>query len=145
MNLSAIRTYRAQIEETLRVELVELQRAVHVEQQTQQLLLAEVEVGTAEFLKMAHAGMTVDEARAQQAKLDALSQSIRKARETIAAAQRRCDQKLAEVVEASRERKKLEILEQREAVRETKREQRREQTALDQAASTRFLAKEGRP
>ena len=142
MNLSVIRTYRAQVEEALRMELAELQCSVHLEQETQTLLLAQVEDGTAEFLKMAHAGMTVDEARTQQAKLDALAQSIRKARETIAMAQRRCDQKRAELVEASRERKKLEILEEREAARRSKRDQRREQTAIDQAAGVRFRAKE---
>ena len=142
MNLSVIRTYRTQIEEALRLELAELQRSLHVEQQIQQVLLTEVEAGTAEFLKMAHAGMTVDEARAQQGKLDGLAQAIRKARETIAMAQRRYEQKLTEVVEASRERKKLEILEERDAVRKTKLEQRREQSALDQAASARFRTRE---
>ena len=145
MNVSVIRTYRAQVEDTLRVELAELQRAVQVEQEAQQFLLDEVETATGEFIKMAKDGMTVDEASAQQGRLDALAQSVCKAREAIAAAQRRYDQKLAEVTEASRERKKLEILEEREAMRKTKREQQREQAALDQAAGVRFLAKEGRP
>jgi flagellar export protein FliJ len=143
MNLPVIRAYRAQVEEALKVELAELRRAVESEQEAQRRLLTEVESTTAEFLQMAKAGMTVEAARIEQAKLDALAGAVRRAHEAIAATQQRCDQKLAEVLEASRERKKLEILEEREAFRDRRRQQRHEQAALDQSGTVRFLTKEG--
>lgn len=144
MNLSVLRTYRAQLEETLRVELAELQRAVEQELAARRRFEEECEADACRFLAQASEGMTVDEAFMRQVRLDALTDSIRQAHEAVEEAQRRWDRKLAEVMDASRETKKIEILEKREALSQRQREKRREQGALDEAAGRRFLSNGGR-
>jgi flagellar biosynthesis chaperone FliJ len=74
--------------------------------------------------------------------IEHLTVAARHAVTMVADARERWEQKRAEVIEAARERKTLELLEQRRLHQRTVRLRRLEQHALDEAAHIRFLRSE---
>jgi flagellar export protein FliJ len=139
MNLAMLRTYRTQVEEALQMELAELQNLLQAEQAARGRLEEAAEAGAAEYLDSIRHGMTVDDAMTRQTKLDALVYALRRAEAAATEAERRCEQKMMELLDAARERKKVEILEERQAQVQRRMTKRREQAVMDEAAGRRHL------
>lgn len=140
MKMTALRNYREQVEEALRIELADAERMVQVALEGLRRLEAEAAGDAARYLADARAGLTAGEVVERYAELDAVASAIRRTHEVVTEACLRRDQKLGEVLEASREKKKVEILDDRDALRVQRDLDRREQRAIDEVAGRRFLA-----
>ena len=140
MKMTALRNYREQVEETLRMELADRERMAQVALEGLRRLEAEADGDAVRYLTDAKAGLTADEVVGRYAELDALASAIRRTHEVVEEACLRRDQKLGEVLEASREKKKVEILDDRDALRVQRDLDRREHRAVDEVAGRRFLA-----
>jgi flagellar export protein FliJ len=140
MKLGALRSYREQVEETLRVELAAVEQALSSALEHLRRLEADTEGNAELYLTDVQTGLMADEVTWRYADLGALTLAVRKAQEAVEEACRRRDQKLGEVLEASREKKKLELLERRDNLRAQRELDRREQRASDEVAGRRFLA-----
>lgn len=142
MKMTALRNYREQVEEALRIELADAERMVQVALEGLRRLEAEAAGDAARYLTDARAGLTAGEVVERYAELDAVASAIRRTHEVITEACVRRDQKLGEVLEASREKKKVKILDDRDALRVQRDLDRLEQRAIDEVAGRRFLAEQ---
>lgn len=140
MKLAVLRSYREQVEDTLRVELAAVEQALGAAVENLRRLEAEAEHHAKLYLTDVRTGLKADEVVWRYADFGALTEAVRQAQEAVEAARQRRDQKLGEVLEASREKKKLELLERRDDLRAQRELDRREQRAGDEVAGRRFLA-----
>ncbi len=143
MKLEALRNYRGQVEDILRLELADLERYLQAAEESLRRLEIEADGDAKRYLTDTHAGLTADEVVERYAELDALTSAIRRARDVVEEARVRRDRKMGEVLEASREKKKLEILGRREALRSQRELDRKTQQAVDETAGRRFIAERG--
>lgn len=137
MNLTMLRQYRGQLEEGLRLELAALDRRLHEAEERLARVQAEADEGARSYLEEAKAGVRADEVVRRYEAWEALETAIRQAREVVAEAQHLRNEKLREVLDMSRDKKQLELLEAREARLYRREEDRREQRAMDEAAAVR--------
>ncbi|TAJ26180.1 MAG: flagellar export protein FliJ [Nitrospirae bacterium] len=140
MKIAALKHYRAQLEEACRVELADIEHRLHVATEGLHRLEVEAEAEAQQFMADVRGGLTTNEVEGRHVALNALTEAIQQARLVVQEARRMRDEKLSEVVEASREKKKLDILAQREALRLRRRQERREQGEFDEVAGRRFIA-----
>jgi flagellar export protein FliJ len=140
MKLGTLRNYREQVEEALRVELAAVEQALSSALEHLRRLEAETETSAKLYVTDVRTGLMADEVVQRYADLETLTLAVRKAQEAVEEVCRRRDQKMGEVLEASREKKKLELLEQRDDLRAQRELDRREQRASDEVAGRRFLA-----
>lgn len=142
MNLTSLRHYRRQFEDILRIELSVLERALEASVARSSTLQASVDCATDRFQSALVQGLSCNEMVDRTHELEGLTMTAQHALKTVTEARERWDQKRAEVVEAARERKTLELLEQRRSHQRMVRLRRLEQQALDEAAHIRFLRSE---
>jgi len=144
MNVTSLRQFRASQEEALRTELLQLQRAVD----DAELLRRRLEDTTLEnvktYLARAKEGLTGDEALLWNDLMERMAGGVSRASDAVAQAQRRLENKRLEAVEAARETRKLEILEQRESDRTQRLDGVRTQRQLDDIAGRRFQDRRGK-
>lgn len=141
MNLGALKTYRGHVEDGLRIELAELERKVRQAEEGLARLQEAADAGAASYLADARAGLRADEAVGRFEAWEAIAQAIARSQEILAEARARRDRKMEDLLEASREKKQVERLEERERQQARRRESRREQQAMDEAASVRHARK----
>ena len=142
MNLTSLRHYRRQLEDILRIELSVLERALEASVARSATLQESVECATDRFQSALVQGLSCNEMVDRTHELEGLTMTAQHALKTVTEARERWDQKRAEVVEAARERKTLELLAQRRSHQRMVRLRRLEQQALDEAAHIRFLKSE---
>jgi flagellar export protein FliJ len=138
MNVASLRNYRAQVADVLKAELAELESKLRAAVDGLRLLDARAESDARRYLADAKSGLTTDEVMERYATMETLADAIRRTQALVAEARAQRDRKLAEVLEASREKRKLELIEQRQAKRARLTEERRGQQTLDEAAGRRF-------
>ncbi|MGH7232036.1 MAG: flagellar export protein FliJ [Nitrospiraceae bacterium] len=137
MNLKIMRNYRSQLETMLRAELVELERALETAIRKRRTLMDRADADLRQFFGTGQGPLGADETALRYTVWEQLGEAIRHFDEMIVHARTRRDVKQAEMVEAAREAKKLDILVQRQARRLRLEELRQDQRALDEAASRR--------
>ncbi|HKN88166.1 MAG TPA: flagellar FliJ family protein [Nitrospiraceae bacterium] len=142
MNVTSLRHYRRQLEDILRAELSVLERALEASVARRSDLQASVDRAADRFQSALDQGLSCDEMIDRTRDLEGLTMTARHALKTVTDARDRWEQKRGEVVEAARERKTLELLEQRRSHQRMVRLRRLEQQALDEAAHIRFLRSE---
>ena len=82
--------------------------------------------------------LRIDPERLWNDLMERMADSVSRATDTVAQARRRLEEKRLEAVEAARETRKLEILEQRESNRTQRLDDARTQRQLDEVAGRRF-------
>ena len=137
MNVGVLRNYRAQEEDRLQAECMELLRALERSQETRARLEADEARQSQAFLTREAAGIAPDDAALTLVALDALSALITKTKEEEAALRQAVERKRSEVLEASRERRKLELLEERRQREQRAAEDRKAQQLMDEIAARR--------
>lgn len=144
MNIASLRHYRRQLEDILRGELSVLERALEASVARSADLQESAERAADRFQSALRQGLSCDEMIDRTRDLDRRSMAVQHALNRVTDARNRWEGKRAEVVEAARERKMLELLEQRRLHQRAVRLRRLEQCALDEAAHIRFLQHEQR-
>ncbi len=137
MNLTVLRTYRAQLEDRLQAELAQLTESLHETETRRVQLEAEADAKAQAYLRKSQAGMTPGEAEDHYAAMDVLAGLIAQARQQEAHIQAVRKQKQADVLDAARERKKLDILADRQQQERRLRQERQVQRLLDEVAGRR--------
>lgn len=139
MNLSALRHYRRQLEDMLRVEVSVLERALEAEAVYCRDLQQSADRAANGYQEAFRHGLTPSQLFERSLEVEGLNHTIQQAALSFEAARQRWEQKRSEVIEAARERKTLDLLDQRRMRLRLTRQKRLEQQALDEAAHTRFL------
>ena len=142
MNLTALKHYRRQFEDILRAELSVLEGTLEASVARCADLEQSADRAADLFQSALCQGLSCDEMIDRTRDIEHLTVAVRHAVTTVEEARERWEQKRAEVIEAARERKTLELLEQRRLHLRTVRLRRLEQQALDEAAHIRFLRSE---
>lgn len=137
MNLTVLKNYRGQLEEGLRLELAGLDQRLRAAEERLALARAAADEGARSYLTDAKAGVTADEVVGRYEAWEGLADAIRHAQAVVEETLRLRNEKMREVLEMSREKKQLELLESREARLRRGEEGRREQRAMDEAAAVR--------
>jgi flagellar export protein FliJ len=143
MKIRALKNYRAQIEDRLRAECAELVRSLEEAEAERARLEADEERQAQAFLAHSASGIKPDEASMYVAGIEVLSSVVAKAREREALLRVAVGQKQAELIETSRERRKLEMLDERRERAARSTEARRTQQRLDEIAARRFYTDKG--
>lgn len=138
MNLTVLKNYRSRLEEGLRLELAALDQRLHAAEEALVRVQAAADEGAHAYLTDAETGLTADEVAGRYDAWEALADAIRQAQEVVEEARRLRDEKLREVLEMSREKKQVALLEAREIRRFRREEDRCEQRAMDDAAAVRY-------
>lgn len=138
MNLTVLKRYRGQLEEGLRLELAALDQRCQAAEESLARVQAAADEGAHSYLADAKAGLTADEVVGRYEVWESLEAAIRQARAAVADAQRLRNEKLREVLDMSRDRKQLELLEAREIRLHRQAEGRREQRTMDDTAAVRY-------
>lgn len=139
MNLSALKQYRRQLEDILRVEVSVLERALEDSVLHRREIQQTADRATECFQQAIHQGLTPSNFFERSLEMEGHDDALRHASLAVDAARQRWEQKRSEAIEAARERKTLDLLDQRRMRARTIRLRRLEQQALDEAAQTRFL------
>jgi len=142
MNVAALKNYRAQLEEGLRLELANLERKLQAAEEGLARVQAAADAGARSYLDDAVAGLTADEVVNRFEAWEGLAAAIRNAQDVVAEAHRLRDEKVRDVLEMSREKKQLELLEERETQRRRREDERRDQRTTDEAAAVRHSRRE---
>lgn len=137
MNLTVLKNYRSQLEEGLRLELAGLDQRLRAAEERLALARAAADEGARSYLTDAEAGLRADEVVGRYEAWEALADAIQRARALVEEAFRLRNEKMREVLEMSRDKKQLELLEAREIRLRRGEEGRREQRAMDEAAAVR--------
>lgn len=137
MNLTVLKNYRGQLEEGLRLELAGLDQRLRAAEESLALARAAADEGARSYLTDTKAGLTADEVIGRYEAWESLADAIRRAQAAVEETLRLRNEKMREVLEMSREKKQLELLEAREARLRRGEEGRREQRAMDEAAAVR--------
>jgi len=135
MNVTVLRTYRAQLEQALRAELAELQRALDAAEAERRRLDVSAEEDARRYLEAARAGLPAAEAAGRYELMEGLAEAVLRAQALVSAAHERWRTKMAEVLEAARERKKMESLQRRRAAADRRSVAAAAQRETDEAAS----------
>ncbi|TAJ08998.1 MAG: hypothetical protein EPO61_07375 [Nitrospirae bacterium] len=138
VNLTVLKNYRGQLEEGLRLELASLDQRLRAAEESLALVRAAADEGARSYLTDAKAGLTADEVVGRYEAWEALADAIRRAQAVVEEAHRLRSEKMREVLEMSRDKKQLELLEAQEARLRRGEEGRREQRAMDEAAAVRY-------
>lgn len=139
MNLAALRHYRRQLEDMLRAELSLLERALETAVAHSRVLDQTI-VQTAEAFQAALCrGLSGDEMIDRTHEIESVTVVARQAVARVMEARVRWEEKRADVLEAARARKTLDVLEERRRQQRMIRLRRLEQQSLDEAAHIRFL------
>jgi flagellar export protein FliJ len=137
MNGRALTRYRERLEEAVRQELVRLTQDVARAEGELASLQSRFDAIAIEYLRDAHKGMTIQQAQAHYAALEAVASARELATKALSALRHAQDGKREELGEASRERKRMaKLLERAQQERRTKLA-RAEQLAQDEAAQRR--------
>jgi flagellar export protein FliJ len=139
MNLSALRHYRRQLEDILRVEVSVLERLLEASVVQCREHQRSADLAGEHYQRALCQGLTPNELFERSLEIEGLGDAVQHALSSVEAARRRWEEKRSEAIEAARERKTLDLLEQRRMRLRTVRLRRLEQQALDEAAQTRFL------
>jgi flagellar export protein FliJ len=139
VNITALRNYRAQLEEVLRAELADLEVSLKGTADQCRRVQEAADQAADLYLLAVQEGMTAEEAVGQYADIASRAEAVKTATAALTHARRRWEDKRAEVMEAAREHKKYARLEQRRTIRLKSLESRAEQQILDEAARNRFL------
>ncbi|HTK86624.1 MAG TPA: flagellar FliJ family protein [Nitrospiraceae bacterium] len=142
MNLTTLRHYRRQLEDILRAELSVLEGTLEATIARSSDLEQSADRAADLFQSTLRQGLSRDEMIDRTRDIEHLTVAAQHAVTMVADARERWEQKRAEVIEAARERKTLELLEQRRLQQRMVRLRRLEQHALDEAAHIRFLRSE---
>jgi len=142
MNVTSLRHYRRQLEDMLRAELSVLERTLEVSVARKTDLQESVDRAADRFQSALGRGLSCDEMIEQARDLEGRTVAAQHALTLMTDARERWEQKRADVIEAARDRKTLELLEQRRLLQRMQRLNRLEQQALDEAAHIRFLRSE---
>lgn len=139
MNLAALRHYRRQLEDMLRAELSVLDRALETSAADSRALDRTLDQAAEAFQAALCRGVSGDEMLDRTRDMEGVTQAARHAAALVAEARARWEQKRADVLEAARARKTLDVLEERRQHQRVRRLRRLEQQSLDEAAHIRFL------
>jgi flagellar export protein FliJ len=139
MNIAALRQYRRRLEDMLRAELTVLERALEESGVRCRDLHRTANHAADRYHAELREGLSCDEIIDRTREIDGLTAASRRAAAEMGYARERWEQKRSDVVEAARERKTLELLEQRRMRQQMSRLRRLEQQAIDEAAHLRFL------
>jgi flagellar export protein FliJ len=142
MNLTGLRHYRRQLEDMLRADLYVLERALEAAAAHSQGAQNSVNLAAERWQAALKQGVLRDEIVDRARDIENLTAAAGHAAAQAADARERWERKRADVIEAARERKTLELLEQRRLQQRMTRLRRLEQHALDEAAHIRFLRDE---
>jgi len=134
MNLGVLRTYRAQLEDRLQGECLQLQQALDEAQAARAKLERDEAHQAHAWLQKTTAGIMPGEAEDYAAVLDALAAQISQQKKKEAGLRAALDQKRVEMLEATKERKKVEILEERKRIEWLRERERRDQQQTDEVA-----------
>lgn len=141
MNLGVLLNYRSQVEEALRTELSMMQGVLNEAEAVVRELEGLAEKESKQYLVDVQAGLVAEEVVGRQGELEALADRIRRAKAAVLEYQQRCSEKLGEVLVAAQERRKLELVDERQQRRAELDANRQEQHDLDELAGRRYLAK----
>lgn len=139
MNLAVLRHYRRQLEDMLRAELSALERALEASAARSRELDKTVEEAAERFRASLRHGLSGDDMIDRTHEMERVTMTARQAAAMVTHARERWEQKRADVLEAARERKTLDLLEERRLRQRIMRLRRLEQQGLDEAAHMRFL------
>lgn len=138
MSWARLYRYRVQIEEALRMELAELDRAVQkvneVREQWQRIADDDADRLVTEARRGVEAGL----AHGWLGEWNAVQMTVTNVDLAVAAAMERRTKKQAELMEAVRDRKKIELMMTRAADRKQQMQRRLEQRMLDDLAAQRW-------
>lgn len=138
MNLTVLKNYRSRLEEGLRLELAALDQRLQTAEEALVRVQAAADDGAHAYLTDAETGLTADEVAGRYDAWEALADAIRRAQAVVEEARRLRNEKMREVLEMSRDKKQVALLEEREIRRLRREEDRREQRAMDEAAAVRY-------
>ena len=138
MNLTVLKNYRSRLEEGLRLELAALDQRLQTAEEALVRVQAAADEGARAYLTDAETGLTADEVAGRYDAWEALADAIRRAQAVVEEARRLRNEKMREVLEMSRDKKQVALLEEREIRRLRREEDRREQRAMDEAAAVRY-------
>jgi flagellar export protein FliJ len=139
MNLAALRQYRRRLEDMLRAELSVLERALETSIAHSRAVEQAVVRAGEEFQIALCRGLSGDEMIDRTQGIANVTVAARHAASMVTEATVRWEQKRADVLEAARARKTLEVLEERRQQQRMIRLRRLEQQSLDETAHIRFL------
>ena len=139
MNLGALTHYRRQLEDMLRAELSVLERALEMAAAHARALDQTVDQTAEAFQAALCRGLSGDEMIDRTLEIERATVAARHGLAMVGEARARWEQKRAEVLEAARARKTLDVLEERRRHQRVLRLRRLEQQSLDEAAHIRFL------
>ncbi|MDE3118067.1 MAG: flagellar export protein FliJ [Nitrospirota bacterium] len=138
MNLTVLKNYRSRLEEGLRLELAALDQRLQTAEEALVRVQAAADDGARAYLTDAETGLTAVEVAGRYDAWEALADAIRRAQAVVEEARRLRNEKMREVLEMSRDKKQVALLEAREIRRLRREEDRREQRAMDEAAAVRY-------
>jgi flagellar export protein FliJ len=139
MNLAALRQYRRRLEDMLRAELSVLERALETSIAHSRAVEQAVDRAGEEFQIALCRGLSGDEMIDRTHGIENVTVAARHAASMVTEATVRWELKRADVLEAARARKTLEVLEERRQQQRVIRLRRLEQQSLDETAHIRFL------
>jgi flagellar export protein FliJ len=137
MNIAALKTYRAQLEDVLRIEVERLAQRLREMESRRACLEAEADATARAYAQRTRFSITAREALDQYETLEGLARSIRHAERAAAAVREEWERKRQELWEAARERRKLELLDQRDQRRRRRADAQQEQRVIDEIAARR--------
>jgi flagellar export protein FliJ len=139
MNRKTLTQYRAQLEDAVRQEFVRLTQDVERAEGELSSLQSRFDAIALDYLRQARSGMTVEQARAHCAAMEAVASAREMAAGALASLRRVWDDKREELVTASRETRQMVKLVERETEQERIDLARSEQLAQDEAAQHQVL------
>lgn len=138
--LESVLNYRRTIEENLLKELSELRRQLSLEEDRLKMMIFEKDRHINDLGSLQKGGVTlqIEDIKLYFSYLNGLEIKIKKQEDIIKNCQERVDKKLAEVVDAMKNRKILEVIKERGYREYTREINLKEQRLLDEIAVNRF-------
>lgn len=143
MNLALLRTHREREEGQLQAELAQVAQALQETETARLRLEAEAEGKARAYLEVSRIGMTIGDATAYYAAMDSLATLIARTSRQEARLREKWHQKQTELLEAARERKKLDILVDRQRQKRLLQQERQAQRLSDETAGRRARSNGG--
>jgi len=134
MKLDAIRRYRAQVEDVLRMDLLQARQNLQDVENLCQALDAQTQESVEQYSAKVSAGMALEEFIEWQATFDSEAALLAQARQTEGRLRNVWGQKQQELREAMQERRTLDRLAERVRIQEQAVRNRAEQMQMDEAA-----------
>lgn len=139
MSIATLLAYRGQLEELLRAELTVVRNALATAREELARDREARDEMIARKLELVRAGVSTDEFEEAQREMERAVETVHRAEGKEREVTRQWTKKLAEVLQAIRERRKLEILEERERESRRRLEEWRDQRSLDDHAARRSV------